>query len=206
LTEKSLSMLNRHKQMKEKIEENPFITDEELASFFNVSIHTIRADRKKIGIPEVRKRTKDVAVTVFGQAKSLNSEEQIGELLEVDLDKEGLSLLDTTDEMGMGKTKIIRGHVLFAQANSLANTIVDADVALTGEAQIKFVAPVRVGERILAKARVVKSKGRKKEVEIIMKTKKGLVFQGTFEVYCLDFSMANKLQILKADEKQGGEE
>ena len=47
MTEKTLTMLNRHRKMKEKIEENPFITDEELASFFEVSIHTIRADRKK---------------------------------------------------------------------------------------------------------------------------------------------------------------
>ncbi|HEY8345387.1 MAG TPA: transcription factor FapR [Bacillota bacterium] len=206
MTEKTLTMLNRHRKMKEKIEENPFITDEELASFFKVSIHTIRADRKKIGIPEVRKRTKDVAVTLFGQAKTLNAAEQIGELLEVDLDQEGLSLLDTTEEMGIGQTKIVRGHVLFAQANSLANTIVDADVALTGAAQIKFTAPVRVGERVLAKARVVKSKGRKKEVEIIMKTKRGLVFQGMFEVYCLDLNMASKLQILKSTDRQGGEE
>ena len=39
-----------------------------------------------------------------------------------------------------------------------------------------------------------------------MKTKRGLVFQGMFEVYCLDFNMAGKLQILKSTELQGGEE
>lgn len=201
MTGKSSGMLHRHAEIQRKVEENPFITDEELASLFSVSIHTIRADRKKIGIPEVRKRTRDVAQTIFGQTKTLNSQELIGELLEVELDKEGLSLLDTTDEMGMGKTKMIRGHILFAQANSLANAIVDADVALTGEAKINFAATVRVGERVLAKAKVVKIEGRKKEVEVIMKTRKNLVFQGTFQVHCLDLPMANKMQILKTEEE-----
>lgn len=194
---KPRDMHQRQKKIRQKIEDNPFITDEDLASFLGVSIHTIRADRKKIGIPEVRKRTKDVALTMFGQAKTLSSQEIVGDLLEVDLDSDGLSLLDTTEEMGMEKTKIIRGHILFAQANSLANAIVDADVALTLEANVVFSAPVMVGERILAKARVTKVKGRKKEVEVVMKTKNNLIFKGVFQIRCLSKETVSRLQLFK---------
>lgn len=194
---KPRDMHQRQKKIRQKIEENPFITDEDLASLLDVSIHTIRADRKKIGIPEVRKRTKDVALTMFGQAKTLSSQEIVGDLLEVDLDSDGLSLLDTTEEMGMEKTRIIRGHILFAQANSLANAIVDADVALTLEANVVFSAPVMVGERILAKARVTKVKGRKKEVEVVMKTKDNLIFKGVFQIRCLSKETISRLQLFK---------
>lgn len=201
MTNKGERMLQRQASIQKKIEDNPFITDEELAALMKVSIHTIRADRRKTGIPEVRKRTKEVAVTIFGESKSLSAQEIIGDLLEVDPDNTGLSLLDTTPEMGMEKSGIIRGHMLFAQANSLANAIVDADVALTGEATVKFLAPVRAGERVLAKARVIKEKGRQKEVEVIMKTKQSLVFEGIFTIYGLSNELASHLNLLKEVEK-----
>ena len=197
MTEKAEKMLQRQARIESEIEDNPFITDEELAALLKVSIHTIRSDRRKAGIPEVRKRTKKVAETIFGESKTLSAQEIVGDLLEIDPDNSGLSLLDTTPEMGIEKSGIIRGHIIFAQANSLANAIVDADVALTGEATVKFLAPVRSGERILAKARVIKEKGRKKEIEVIMKTKKSLVFKGTFTIYCLNHELASHLNILK---------
>ncbi|MGE5557713.1 MAG: transcription factor FapR [Bacillota bacterium] len=197
------SIQQRHANIKNTIEKNPLITDEELASLFNVSIHTIRSDRKRIGIPEARIRARDFTETMFGQAKTLSAQEIIGDLLEVDLDKEGLSLLDTNEKMSMLKPDIIRGHILFAQANSLANAIVDAELALTGEATVKFLAPVRTGERVLAKARVTGIKGRKKTVEVIMKTKKNLVFEGIFHIHCLTRELASHMRILKDDEEKG---
>ena len=201
MTNKEERMLERQARIQKEIEDNPFITDEELAALLKVSIHTIRADRRKTGIPEVRKRTKEVAFTIFGESKTLSAQEIIGDLLEIDPDHSGLSLLDTTPDMGMEKSGIIRGHMLFAQANSLANAIVDADVALTGEATVKFLAPVRVGERILAKAQVTKEKGRQKEVEVIMKTKQNLVFKGSFVIYGLSSELASHLNLLKEVEK-----
>lgn len=192
---KSLQMRKRQAKILAELEKNPFITDEELASLCQVSIHTIRADRKRTGIPEVRERTKDVARFLFGQAKTLSAQEITGDLLEIELDREGLSLLDTTDEMTIKKSGIVRGHVLFAQANSLANAIVDADLALTRESRVKYLAPVRAGERVLAKARVTGAKGRRKEVEVIMKTKHKLVFKGNFTILCLDARFAARLKI-----------
>jgi acyl-coenzyme A thioesterase PaaI-like protein len=202
MNDKEESMAERHQHIRAEIERNPFVKDEELANLLNVSIHTIRADRRKIGIPDLRKRTRDLAVSIYGQSKALGDAEIIGDLLEVELDHEGLSLLEISAEMASAKTGIARGHILFAQANSLANAIVDADIALTGEAQIKFIAPVHSGERILAKARILKSDGRKKEVEVIIKTKKALVFQGIFLIYCLTADLAQHLNLYQEVETE----
>jgi acyl-coenzyme A thioesterase PaaI-like protein len=200
MSEKEDGMLQRQERIQQEIAKNPFINDEELAATLEVSIHTIRADRRKLGISDVRKRTREVAVSVYGCAKTLKETEITGDLLEVDLDREGLSLLEITPEMVSEKSGIARGHILFAQANSLANAIVDGDLALTGEAKIKFLAPARSGERVLAKAQVIKADGRKKEVEVIMKTKQALIFQGIFLIYCLTEELAQHLNIYNDDE------
>ncbi len=199
------SVQDRYNHIREELDKNPFILDEELANILNVSIHTIRADRRKIGIPEVRRRGKDTTDTMFAQARTLTQHEIVGDILEIDLDKEGLSLLDTDESMALKKSSIIRGHILFAQANTLANAILDAEVALTAESVVKFIEPVRANERVLAKAHVVSSKKHKKVVQVIMKTKKKVVFEGTFTIYCMDAEMASHLRLLNDEEIYGGD-
>jgi acyl-coenzyme A thioesterase PaaI-like protein len=193
----------RHERIKTEIGKNPFISDDDLASFLEVSIHTIRSDRRKMGIPEVRKRGKDITHNLFAQSRSLSHQEIVGEILEIETDKEGLSLLETTEKMSLEKTKIIRGHILFAQANTIANAVVDAEIALTAEAKIEFIAPAYAGDRILAKAKVISSHKRKRVVEVILKTQKDLVFHGTFTINCLTYEAASHLQIIH--EKEQGE-
>jgi len=193
----------RHAQIRTEIERNPFISDDDLASRLQVSIHTVRSDRRKMGIPEVRKRGKDITHNMFAQPRSLSHQEVIGEILEIDSDKEGLSLLDTTAAMSLEKTRIVRGHVLFAQANTIANAVVDAEIALTAEAKIEYIAPAYAGDRILAKAKVIGSQKRKRVVEVMLKTQKDLVFHGTFTINCMTREVAEHLQIIH--EKQRGE-
>jgi DeoR/GlpR family transcriptional regulator of sugar metabolism len=55
------SKKERQHLLKTTIEENPFITDEELADRFSVSVQTIRLDRLELSIPELRERIKHVA-------------------------------------------------------------------------------------------------------------------------------------------------
>lgn len=192
----SLTREERLVELDRRIGENPMVTDEELARGLKVSIHTVRADRQRLGIPEARQRTKDLAAGLYATAKSLTAQEIVGDLLEIGLDQEGLSLLETTGEMGIKKSGIVRGHTLFAQANSLAAAVVDADVVLTSEAQIKFISPVKVGEKVLAKAQVLTENGRKREVEVVLKTKERVVFRGQFTVYGLTKELAAHLKIL----------
>lgn len=45
-----LKKKDRQEQLNQAIEQTPFITDEELAEQFQVSIQTIRLDRMELGI------------------------------------------------------------------------------------------------------------------------------------------------------------
>ena len=56
-----LKKQERQKQLTEKLNITPFLTDEELASHFGVSVPTIRLDRLELGIPELRERIKAMA-------------------------------------------------------------------------------------------------------------------------------------------------
>src|SRR5690606_33052364 len=115
------SKAERQRLLKEKIESTPFITDEQLANLFSVSIQTIRLDRMELSIPELRERIKHVATNQWNETvKALPLEEVIGEVIDLELDKRAISILDIGPELVFSRNKIARGHHLFAQANSLA--------------------------------------------------------------------------------------
>ena len=177
----------RLKKLNIHIEENPFVTDDELSKLFKVSVQTIRLDRLELGIPELRERMKQYAEKSYTQVKSLAVPEIIGELLDVELDKTGISLLKVTDDMVFRKNGIARGHVLFAQANSLAVAIVDAEVALTGMAKVTFIRPVRLGEKIVAKAVINSRSGNKYNIWVTSKSDNEVVFKGGFRVFAVDY-------------------
>jgi DeoR/GlpR family transcriptional regulator of sugar metabolism len=66
---KKLARQERQIELKNIIEENPFITDEELAKKYDCSVQTIRLDRLLLGIPEVRERMKNVAQENYKKVK-----------------------------------------------------------------------------------------------------------------------------------------
>lgn len=171
----------RQEKLKDIVGNNPFITDEDLAEELGVSIQTIRLYRLELGIPEVRKRVKDMAQRVY-EVKTIRNQEIIGELLFLELNKMAVSALDTTEEMVFEKTRVVRGHYLFAQANSLALAVIDAEVAVTGVAKIRYKKPVYVGMKLVAKAEVIRRRGNKHFVTVITKCKDEEVFRGKFIV------------------------
>jgi acyl-coenzyme A thioesterase PaaI-like protein len=175
----------RQERLKELIRTNPFITDEELALQFGVSIQTVRLDRMEYGIPEVRERIKMMAAQSQGVARSLAMDEVIGEVIDLQLDKSGISILEIGKEHVFTRTKIARGHHIFAQANSLAIAVIDDEVALTASADIRYIRPVRLGERCVAKAYVRSAPGEKGKAKVELFTYVGdeLVFQGHFVIY-----------------------
>ncbi|UJL47903.1 transcription factor FapR [Virgibacillus sp. NKC19-16] len=140
---------DRQQDLKATIEETPFINDEQLAQMFSVSIQTIRLDRMELSIPELRERIKSVA---NNQVKALPMEEVIGEVIDLELDKRAISILDIKSEHVFSRNKIARGHHLFAQANSLAVAVINDELALTAKTEIKFTRQVKEGERVIAKA------------------------------------------------------
>lgn len=168
------------------IKENPFVTDEELAEKFSVSVQTIRLDRLELSIPELRERIKNVAEKTFDdEVRSLPIDEVIGEIIDIELDQTAISILDITDEHVFKRNQIARGHHLFAQANSLAVAVINDELALTAKANIRFTRSVKQNERVIAKAKVTminEEKGRT-IVEVSSFVNNELVFKGEFDMY-----------------------
>jgi acyl-coenzyme A thioesterase PaaI-like protein len=174
----------RHEQLKNMMGHSPFVTDEELAAQFGVSIQTVRLDRMELGIPELRERTRQVAQEAHANPKAIASRDMTGEILDLELGHTGISALMVTPDMVFEKTHLARGHHIFAQANSLALAVMDAPAAVTGVANIKFKIPVREGERLIAKAEVVRTRANKNFIWV--KTR-----SGTQEVFRAKFIMVS---------------
>lgn len=175
----------RQRLLKEKIDEIPFITDEQLATEFMVSIQTVRLDRMELGIPEMRERIKSVATDQWNETiRALQIEEVIGEVIDLDLDKRAISILDITKELVFSRNKIARGHHLFAQANSLAVAVINDELALTVKSEIKFTRQVIEGERVIAKA-IVEGKNEKGHtvVKVDSFVDNEIVFTGIFQMF-----------------------
>ncbi|MFD1038023.1 transcription factor FapR [Virgibacillus byunsanensis] len=143
----------RQRLLTETIEQTPFITDDDLAKKFNVSIQTIRLDRMELAIPELRERIKSVATYQRNETvKALPIDEVIGEIIDLELDNRAISILVINEEHVFSRNKIARGHHLFAQANSLAVAVINDELALTATSELKFTRQVNQGERVIAKA------------------------------------------------------
>ncbi|MDA8210483.1 MAG: transcription factor FapR [Clostridia bacterium] len=177
---------DRQHRLQNYLETHPFITDEELARCFAVSVQTIRLDRLELGIPEVRERVKQVAERSFAKVKSLANADLIGELVDLELGVSGLSMLEVTPELTFQRTGIARGHFLFAQANTLAVALVDAEIALTGTAKISFKRPVRQGERVVAKAMVKTIKENRYYIKVTSRVEGEIVFRASFVVFAVN--------------------
>ncbi|MDR7074529.1 transcription factor FapR [Fictibacillus barbaricus] len=177
------SKKERQALLTETIKQTPFITDDELAEKFGVSVQTIRLDRLELSIPELRERIKSVAVTKLDEVKALPLEEVIGEIIDLQLDQSAISILDIREEHVFSRNKIARGHHVFAQANSLAVAIINDELALTAKANIRFSRTVKMGERIIAKARVLETGSERTIVEVNSFVDKELVFNGEFTMF-----------------------
>lgn len=179
-----LNKEERQQMLKETIEKTPFVTDEELAKKFSVSIQTIRLDRMELAIPELRKRIKSVATNQWNETvKALSIEDVIGEIIDLELDERAISILKIRREHAFTRNKIARGHHLFAQANSLAVAVIDDEQALTAKAEIKFLRQVKENERVIAKAVVEKKDKLLTIVQVNSYVKDEKVFTGLFTMY-----------------------
>ncbi|GEL75913.1 transcription factor FapR [Tenuibacillus multivorans] len=179
-----LKKKQRQEKLQEMIEETPFITDEELSNKFGVSIQTIRLDRLELSIPELRERIKHVAHKNWNEeVRALPIDEVIGEVVNLELDNLAISILDIKEEHVFSRNQIARGHHLFAQANSLAVAVINDELALTANVKIKFTRPVKVGERVVAKASVVGDDHNRTIVEVKSYVHDEVVFEGKFYMY-----------------------
>ena len=171
----------RQAKLVEMLTEDPFLTDEDLSERLKVSIPTVRLDRLEIGVPELRQRIKDMASRNHNKLRALNSEEVIGEIVELNLGENAISILDTTDQMVFSQSKIVRGHYIYSMAESIAIAVIDADVALVGVANIKYKHPVYSGSKLIARVNIKEKRPKSRYIVWVMIYNKQIeVFRGKF--------------------------
>jgi len=167
------------------LEDNPFLTDDDLARVLGVSIQTVRLDRAELDIPEMRARISKMARESYQELRAIAGSEIVGELVDLVVGQRGMSVLEVTGDMTLQKTRVLNGQYLFAQANTLAVGLIDSNVTLTGTARVSFKRPVLEGEKVVARAIITAKKGNKYMVRVTSQVKDELVFTGKFLVFDL---------------------
>ena len=182
----------RQEDLLKELEKNPFLTDEQLASALEVSIQTIRLDRLAKGIPELRERTKHMAIEAQEKLQAIASEAIFGQLIDLDLGHSGISMLQVTPDMVLQKTGVARGHYMFAQANSLALAVIDAPAALTAVANVKYKVPIYNGANLVARAEVIRKLNDKYIVWVKIRYNNKEVFRAKFLIVSLSEERAGQ--------------
>lgn len=169
----------RQQLLQQKLNTTPFVTDEELAIYFNVSVPTIRLDRLELGIPELRERIKSRVDGLTPSGNNHSHIEVVGELIDLTAGEQGLSILRTTDDM-TDSSGYVEPQYLYAQADSLAKAVLGIPASLAGVGNIKYKNPVKADCNLLAKASVMRQRGEKYFIWVTIKDKVKEVFRAKF--------------------------
>nr|WP_325190184.1 transcription factor FapR [uncultured Selenomonas sp.] len=176
----------RQEALVRAVQKEPFLTDETLAKKLSVSVQTVRLDRTELGIPELRARVRTLAENARDKVRAIPHAEVVGDLLSLDLGHTGTSVLKVTEDLLFVDSDIARGTALFSQANSLALAVVDAPIAMTGVANVKYKEPIHKGAAVIAHAEIVKTRGNKIFVWVKTYLEEREVFRAKFIVVSLE--------------------
>ena len=170
----------RHNSIVEKLRQNPFLKDEELAKAFGVSVATIRFDRAELGIAQYRDRLK----TAAEEGKGAPSAD--GELLDLNVYHDGVSVLNTDETMLFDGSDIVKSCYIYTFAENLALSVIDAKSMLVNVANIKYVSEVHAGETLVARSQVIRERDGKFTVHVFIKVNMREVFRGKFKLKVID--------------------
>lgn len=92
----------------------------------------------------------------------------------------------TTPQMRVDGRGLVHGGFVFGLLDHAAMLAVNHPNVVLGSADVRFIAPVRVGEVVLATARVVEEKGRKRILEASATVDGREVLTGTLTAFVLD--------------------
>ena len=94
--------------------------------------------------------------------------------------------LVTTDRMAADEAGLVHGGFIFGAADYAAMIAVNHPHVVLGASDVKFLKPVRVGETVVAQARIQEVKGKKYWVSVNVSKDDVEVFQGMFTCFVLD--------------------
>ncbi|MBX6350613.1 MAG: transcription factor FapR [Clostridia bacterium] len=178
-----MSRKERQTRIRETLARDPLLTDEDLAQMFSVSVPTIRLDRLALGLPDVRERTRSLARGMLRRVRAVAAREIVGELVDLELGRHAVSILETDAGHAFERSDTVRGQHLYAQAESLALAALDAPGAVPEVVNVKFKRPVRAGQKVVAKAEVLRQPHPGAWVVLVQARVEGeVVFRGKFRV------------------------
>ncbi len=95
-------------------------------------------------------------------------------------------LLHTTHSMAADVLGLVHGGFIFGAADFAAMSAVNDPLVVLGSSTCRFTAPVKTGDAVLCKARVIGEKGKKREVEVQAFVDEKPVFEGKFTAFVPD--------------------
>ena len=110
----------------------------------------------------------------------------VGRLVSLEEGVEVVAELDTFDEMSVDELGLLHGGFTFSLADYAAMTAVNHPNVVLGGADCRFIAPVKAGEKMTARASVKGGEGRRRDVEVDVSVGERKVFEGVFKCYILD--------------------
>jgi acyl-coenzyme A thioesterase PaaI-like protein len=100
--------------------------------------------------------------------------------------------LKALSEMALDSSGLIHGGFTFGLADYAAMLAINHPNIVLGSAQVRFMAPVKIGETMRAQAIVTKTDGRKSEVNVEVSVGDQKVFTGVFTCYSLEKYILHK--------------
>jgi len=88
--------------------------------------------------------------------------------------------LETVDDMRADELGLVHGGFVFGLADYAAMLAINEPNVVLGSAEMRFLAPVVVGDRLLATARLLGVEGKRHRVEVHVNRSAERVFEGTF--------------------------
>lgn len=170
----------RQERLIKEVGKNPFLKDDELARRLKVSVATIRLDRAELGIEEYRERVKNVARV------RTDATAHMGEVLDFNLYHDGISVLDTFDTTVFEDSAVVKAQSLYAYAEDLALSVINAKAALVRVANIKYLHEVHRGDRLIAKYEVRRTQNHEYVVWVRIKKDMSEVFRAKMSLRVTD--------------------
>lgn len=110
----------------------------------------------------------------------------LGKPINVETGKSAIVELVANEYMVVDNEGLIHGGFTFGLADYAAMLAVNDPNVVLGGAEVKFTAPVKMGQKMVAKAKIEASDRRKRIVFTEIKVDDRVVFKGTFTCFVLD--------------------
>lgn len=101
-------------------------------------------------------------------------------------DGEASAKLTTVEEMVADERGLVHGGFIFGLVDYAAMLAVNDPNVVLGDAQVRLSAPVSLGQEVLAIAKVIEQKGKKRVLEVSASVEGRVVMSGTMTAFVLE--------------------